>query len=74
MAPVAAPDDVTRAWLALDTTGRAHVGFALAEPGLFRTAFAVPPDLVSLSPVEGIGPTAPGPDQLLSGALDALLA
>jgi len=34
MAPVAAPDDVTRAWLALDTTGLAHVGFALAEPEL----------------------------------------
>ena len=33
-------DDLARAQRRLQEVGRAYVEFALAEPGLFRTAFA----------------------------------
>lgn len=56
----------------LRAIGIAYVDFALAEPGWFRTAFAVPPGLGWLDPGEGVGERGLGPYDLLSAQLDAL--
>jgi AcrR family transcriptional regulator len=56
----------------LRATGSAYVEFALAEPGLFRTAFAVPPGLGYLQDDEGIGDSGLGPLDLLRAQLDAV--
>ncbi|WP_375388497.1 TetR/AcrR family transcriptional regulator [uncultured Amnibacterium sp.] len=54
----------------LDAVGRAYVRFALREPGLFRTAFAVHRD-----PEAGRGGTdGPGPFGLLLRVLDRAVA
>jgi len=58
----------------LRATGRAYVEFALAEPGWFRTAFAVPPGLGYLDAGEGGGASGMGPFELLSAQLEALAA
>jgi AcrR family transcriptional regulator len=58
----------------LRATGSAYVEFALAEPGLFRTAFAVPPGLGYLQDDEGIGDSGLGPLDLLRAQLDAVSA
>jgi AcrR family transcriptional regulator len=55
-------------------TGSAYVEFALAEPGLFRTAFAVPPELGYLEENEGVGDSGLGPLDLLRAQLDAVSA
>jgi AcrR family transcriptional regulator len=47
------PDPVAAAWARLDALGRAYVEFAVAEPGWFRTAFAVPRTLPTFAPGEG---------------------
>jgi AcrR family transcriptional regulator len=59
------PQDGTpeRAFRRLEATGRAYVEFALSEPGLFRTAFAVK------RPQE----TGSGPYALLNAQLDGLV-
>jgi len=58
----------------LGATGTAYVEFALTEPGLFRTAFAVPRGPGYLEPGEGVGDTGLGPYELLNAQLDALVA
>jgi AcrR family transcriptional regulator len=58
----------------LRATGSAYVEFALAEPGLFRTAFAVPPGLGYLEADEGVGDSGLGPLDLLRAQLDAVAA
>jgi AcrR family transcriptional regulator len=56
--------------LRLRATGQAYVEFALAEPGWFRTAFAVPPDRhYRLVTRDG----RPGPYQILAAQLDGLV-
>jgi AcrR family transcriptional regulator len=61
----AGPPDGTpqRAFARLEATGRAYVDFALAEPGLFRTAFAA----------EGKPDSGSGPYGLLNAQLDGLV-
>lgn len=66
-------DPVTAAWERLYATGRAYVEFALNEPGLFRTAFAVPRDLDYFDVGEGVGTAGLNPYELLGAALDALV-
>jgi len=63
------PDDrsLPAARARLRATGRAYVEFAIAEPGLFRTAFRAAGEHLG----EG-GSLPPGPFQLLSGVLDGL--
>lgn len=70
------PDDhsVEAARRRLRATGSAYVEFALAEPGWFRTAFAVPAGLSYLGADEGLGDSGLGPYELLSERLDALTA
>jgi AcrR family transcriptional regulator len=55
-------------------TGVAYVTFALSEPGLFRTAFAVPHRLERFGPGEGVGDSGLGPYELLNRQLDELVA
>jgi AcrR family transcriptional regulator len=69
-------DDVTRAIFRLHEVGRAYVDFALAEPGLFRTAFsraahsgAPAPAVELLEPALADG----GPYSLLNAILDELV-
>lgn len=57
----------------LRATGRAYVKFALGEPGLFRTAFAVSPRLEHFGPGEGAGETGLNPYELLNRQLDELV-
>jgi AcrR family transcriptional regulator len=60
-----------RASAELHAIGRAYIEFALAEPGLFRTAFSfVPAD--DQPPARDPSPD-PGPYELLSAALDRLV-
>jgi AcrR family transcriptional regulator len=54
----------------LRAVGAAYLRFAVEETGLFRTAFATPGN----PPGGGGGNGAPGPFQLLSAALDDLVA
>lgn len=58
----------------LRATGTAYVHFALAEPGLFRTAFAVPDALPQERHEEGVGDSGLGPYGLLNRQLDELAA
>jgi AcrR family transcriptional regulator len=58
----------------LRATGGAYVEFALTEPGLFRTAFAVPPGLGYLEEDEGVGDGGLGPLEILQAQLDSVWA
>lgn len=73
-AAIESPDEATRSWERLIAIGRAYVLFALAEPGWFRTAFAVPVSLSHFAPGEGAGPSGRNPFELLGAALDDLVA
>ncbi|WP_334186565.1 TetR/AcrR family transcriptional regulator [Noviherbaspirillum sp.] len=65
-------DPVKAAHGRLRAIGAAYVKFARAEPGLFRTAFSVPPNLdQSASPAKA-GSSGLSPFQHLSAALDAM--
>jgi AcrR family transcriptional regulator len=67
-------DEVTHARRRLQAVGRAYVEFALAEPGLFATAFsgwAGPEAEGHPRPVEGTG--LEGPFEMLMAALDDLV-
>jgi AcrR family transcriptional regulator len=66
-------DPAATAWLRLDALGRAYVEFATAEPGWFRTAFAVPRTTHMFAPGEGVGTSGLGPYGLLSARLDELV-
>jgi AcrR family transcriptional regulator len=65
-------DPVARAQQRLRAVGRAYVEFALAEPGLFRTAFSA---LAHTAPVEpeGTPEEDAGPYALLNTVLDELV-
>ncbi|EWT05542.1 TetR family transcriptional regulator [Intrasporangium chromatireducens Q5-1] len=53
--------------------GIGYLRFALAEPGLFRTAFGVPVDLSRSASAEAAGECGRTPFQLLSDQLDAMV-
>lgn len=53
--------------------GVGYLRFALTEPGLFRTAFAVPTDLSRSASPEAAGAGGRTPFQLLSDQLDEML-
>lgn len=65
-------DPVVRARTRLSETGRAYVEFALAEPGLFRVAFAGKAARAEDSPAGP--PTDHGPYGVLNDVLDELVA
>ncbi len=58
----------------LRAVGRGYLGFARDEPGLFRAAFTVPSDLETALGAEKAGPGGRTSFQLLSMALDELVA
>jgi len=68
------PDRVRLARARLRAIGLGYIGFARAEPGLFRTAFSVPPDLRDAADPNRAGNTGLTPFQLLSARLDELVA
>jgi len=57
----------------LRAVGTGYLGFARAEPGLFRTAFSVPDDLANSANPAKAGAAGLTPFQVLSGALDQLV-
>ena len=75
VARVAEPaDTASGATECLSAIGRAYLDFARAEPGLFATAFAVPRHLEYASAEAAAGSGGRTPFQMLSGALDLLVA
>jgi hypothetical protein len=66
-----APADFARA--SLRAVGAGYLRFALAEPGLFRTAFSVPDALQGAAVPEKAGPSGLNPFQLLGVALDRMV-
>lgn len=66
------PGEAARARLRAVGTG--YLRFARAEPGLFRTAFAVPAALNGAGSATGAGASGLTPFQLLATALDELVA
>ncbi len=58
----------------LRAVGTGYLRFARREPGLFRTAFSVHPDLERAGTPEMAGNSGRTPFQLLSQALDEMLA
>jgi len=72
----AVPDDTDaapRARARFRAVGVGYLRFAMDEPGLFRTAFAVPVDLSRAASAEAAGAGGRTPFQLLSDSLDAML-
>jgi AcrR family transcriptional regulator len=57
----------------LRAIGTGYLRFAQAEPGLFRTAFAVPEELRGVAVPGGAGNSGLNPFQLLGAALDRLV-
>ncbi|MGN6606643.1 MAG: TetR/AcrR family transcriptional regulator [Jatrophihabitans sp.] len=71
IATVRVRDPRRRAMAELSAIGRAYIDFAVAEPGLFRTAFAIRPEEHL---VKGAPPAdQAGPYELLTAALDRML-
>lgn len=64
---------VLRARARFRAVGVGYLRFAMTEPGLFRTAFAVPTDLSRAGSPEAAGQSGRTPFQLLSDALDEML-
>ena len=64
--------DAAGAGLGLMAIGRAYVRFAVSEPGLFRTAFAIP-EGHALAAEEGVGDSGLAPLSLLGRQLDRLV-
>lgn len=71
----AVSDEKARARAMLAAVGRAYVGYALRETGMFRTAFAsgTTSDQLPADPVPN-GARGPGPFEMLGLALDAMSA
>jgi AcrR family transcriptional regulator len=69
--PKRKPADAARA--ALRAVGTAYVRFAVAEPGLFRTAFSVPDATGGEAVPEKAGSSGLNPFQLLGAAIDLWL-
>jgi AcrR family transcriptional regulator len=67
------PDRGARARARLRAVGVGYLRFAMTEPGLFRTAFAVPTDLSRAGSSEAAGASGRTPFQLLSDTLDEML-
>ena len=70
--PSGTPEQVARAQLRAVGTG--YVAFALDNPGLFHAAFFVPTNLETSSAPSKSGPSGRSPLELLSAALDELVA
>ncbi|EHP43419.1 TetR family transcriptional regulator [Cupriavidus basilensis OR16] len=68
----APPADFARA--SLRAVGTGYMQFALAEPGLFRTAFSVPDELEGVPVPDKAGDSGLNPYQLLGAALDRMVA
>lgn len=66
-------DPATRARARFRAVGVGYLRFALTEPGLFRTAFAVPTDLSRSASPDAAGAGGRTPFQLLSDQLDEML-
>lgn len=66
------PDAQTFARKSLHAVGMGYLGFAMREPGMFRTAFSVPPPVHSPDPANTAS-MGLNPFQLLSLALDRML-
>ncbi len=73
-AAVTGPDDAAIARGHLRAVGTGYVAFALDEPGLFRTAFALSADLERATDPERAGPSGRTPFELVNSALDELMA
>ncbi len=73
-APPREGDLPTAARHRLRAVGTGYLRFALAEPGLFRTAFAVPEAVRGPGSVTGPGDSGLSPFELLAAALDDLVA
>lgn len=69
--PEGDPETVARA--RLRAVGRGYLKYAVAEPGLFRTAFSVPAEMDGSARPDRAGPGGLTPYQLLSQALDGLV-
>jgi len=67
----APPADFARA--SLRAVGTGYMQFALAEPGLFRTAFSVPDELEGVPIPDKAGDSGLNPYQLLGAALDRMM-
>ncbi len=70
----AAPDAATVARVLLRAVGAGYLRFAWQEPGWFRAAFWVHRDLQHSAAAMAAGPQGRSPYQLLSAALDAMVA
>ncbi|HEY9494588.1 MAG TPA: WHG domain-containing protein [Intrasporangium sp.] len=66
-------DPRARARARFRAVGVGYLRFALTEPGLFRTAFAVPTDLSRAASSDAAGAGGRTPFQLLSDQLDEML-
>lgn len=66
-------DRVLDARAQFQAVGTGYIRFARAEPGLFRTAFAVPDNLDASGSAARAGGTGRTPFQLLADALDGLV-
>ncbi|GAA6525281.1 TetR/AcrR family transcriptional regulator [Intrasporangium sp. DVR] len=69
-----AGDPASRSRARFRAVGVGYLRFALTEPGLFRTAFAVPTDLSRSASPDAAGGCGRTPFQLLSDQLDEMLA
>lgn len=69
-----AADPLVEARLRLRAVGVGYVRFALAEPGLFHTAFSASPDLADAGSSARAGASGLTPFELLTAALDGLAA
>jgi AcrR family transcriptional regulator len=69
-----AADPLTTARQRLRAVGVGYLRFALAEPGLFQTAFSASPDMEGAASAARAGNSGLTPFQLLSAALDGLAA
>jgi AcrR family transcriptional regulator len=67
-------DPAAAARAKLRAVGSGYLKFALAEPGLFQIAFSVPVDLQLASSTASAGESGLTPFQLLTSALDDLVA
>ena len=70
----ATPDPVAAARRRFHAVGAGYLRFARSEPGLFRTAFWVPSDLERRASPARAGTGGRTPYELLSAALDELVA
>lgn len=67
-------DPATTARAGLRAVGLGYLRFAQEEPGLFRTAFAVPTSLAGPNAPPGVGERGLTPLQLLTTVLDEMVA